>query len=136
MSTLANRALLKNIAMQHLVGCSGLKNKAAHPTEKEQRRELRSRLSAAFAEAIAPNAAGEHPDKRTAYMLFLREAEKLGVDMPKGAFSVAKMIDGIVSQQERYNLPTVVDAAIEAFLKSTLTWTELADLGARQLKII
>jgi len=134
-STDENRVMLKNICMQHLASTASLKNKDIKD-EGSQRKEIKRRLSIAFAEAIEPNAEGESPDKRTAYMFFLRAAENHGVNMPKGAFSVAKMIDGIVSQQDRYGLPPVVDDAIEAFLKSTLTWGELADIGARKIKIL
>jgi len=134
MSTIENRVAIRNVAVAHLVSTSSLKDKSIK--EKEQRAVLRKRLDEAFGEAITANEAGEFPDKRTAYMLFLRAAEKRGVNVPKGAFSVAKMIDGIVSQQERYDLPTVVDDEIEAFLRKHMTWGELADIGARQIRII
>ena len=42
---------------------------------------------------------GVAPDQRVAYMLLLRAAESRGVVLPKGSFAVAKMLDGILSQQ-------------------------------------
>lgn len=94
------------------------------------------RLEDAFAEAIAPNEEGELPDKRTAYMLLLRAAENRGINVPAGAFSVAKMIDGIVSQQERFELAIVVDEVIISFLKKHMTWGEMVGIGARQYRLV
>ena len=73
---------------------------------------------------------GMLPDKKTAYMLLLRNCERDGVNLPRGirngtepdtaltrrclgAFPVAKMIDGIISQQDSFRMQNVVDDAIE-----------------------
>jgi len=125
------RVLLRPVAIAHLTSTCSLHDKAIS-NDTEQRKLLKEKLNDAFAEAIEPMADGEVPDQRTAYMLFLRAAEKNGVEMPKGAFSVAKMIDGIVSQQQRYELPVIVDDTIEIFLKASMTWGEFADIGARK----
>ena len=61
-------------------------------------------------------------------MLLLRNAEALHVALPKGAFAVAKMIDGIISQQASYGLPQVLDESITKFLKSNMTWAETFSL--------
>lgn len=48
---------------------------------------------------MAPLEDGSLPDKKTAYMLFLRAAEARGMDLPGAAFAVAKMLDGMLVQQ-------------------------------------
>ena len=58
----------------------------------------------AFDAAVEPFEDGSTPDRKTAYMLFLRNAEDAGVRLPQGAFAVAKMVDGIISQQVAANL--------------------------------
>ncbi|GBG26888.1 Hypothetical Protein FCC1311_031102 [Hondaea fermentalgiana] len=128
------RVLLRSVALAHLASTSSLRDKSF--SEKDEKKELHRRLDEAYGEAIALNADGESPDKRTAYMLLLRAAENRGINVPAGAFSVAKMIDGIVSQQERYDLPLVVDDEIEHFLRKHMTWGELVGIGARQFHIL
>jgi hypothetical protein len=56
---------------------------ATTATTPQTREEL---LGAAFDEAVAPGADGSLPDNKTAYMLFLRNAEQRGCRLPQGAF--------------------------------------------------
>ena len=74
-------------------------------------------LSQAFEEALQPFPDGSLPDKKTAWILFLRNSERNGVILPRGAFAVAKMMDSVVSQQASYGLPSVLDEAVETFLR-------------------
>eukprot|EP00658_Telonema_sp_P-2_P069958 TRINITY_DN5953_c0_g1_i1.p1 TRINITY_DN5953_c0_g1~~TRINITY_DN5953_c0_g1_i1.p1 ORF type:complete len:467 (+),score=102.24 TRINITY_DN5953_c0_g1_i1:1277-2677(+) len=119
---------VRNVALSSLASASTLED---HPalSEKETKLILEARISAAFEQAISPDPeTGELPDKKTAYMLLLRDAEAKQVALPKGAFAVAKMIDGIISQQASYGLPQVLDEAITSFLKSNMTWAETLSL--------
>jgi hypothetical protein len=67
---------------------------------------------------------GTLPDKKTAYMLFLRAAERSGVELPRAAFAVAKMLDGMMVQQVEYSLPPVVDQSVEDFLWRNMSWVD------------
>mmetsp|Transcript_7168 Transcript_7168/g.11403 ORF Transcript_7168/g.11403 Transcript_7168/m.11403 type:complete len:899 (-) Transcript_7168:840-3536(-) len=127
------RVTLKNVAISHLAQTCSVHDKTI--PKRQHDKFLKDHLNEAFEEAIAPNSEGIPPDQKTAYMLFLRASERHGIGMPNGAFSVAKMIDGIVSQQQRYELPKVVDEAIETFLRAHMTWGELADIGARKFGV-
>ena len=101
--------------------------------EQRLRRELETRIAAAFDDAVAPDSSGVAPDKKTAFLLFLRNSEAQGVALPKGFFSVAKMIDGIDSQQEGYGIEPVFDITIENFLKSSMTLGEYVALGRQYI---
>jgi len=104
---------------------------AAGMNAKLEAETIKKRLRTAFCEAVAPNANGELPDQRTAYMLFLRAAEAHKVGLPSGAFAVAKMIDGMLSQQENYALEPVVEQELEAFLKRNISWFETASITTK-----
>jgi hypothetical protein len=67
-------------------------------------------------------------------MLFLRAAEDEGVDMPKTAFNVAKMIDGMLVQQKEFGLPPVVDECIEEFVRRNMTWAETTQILYKGVK--
>ena len=41
------------------------------------------------------------------------------------------MMDGIVSQQECFDLPNVLDETVETFLRDNMTFREMADVGVR-----
>ena len=86
-------------------------------------------ISAAFDDAVASNADGTFPDKKTAYMLFLRNAEQRGVLLPQGAFALAKMLDGIISQQESYGLQPVVDVRTKEVIVSSLSTADYYELA-------
>ena len=107
-----------------------------HPMSAAKiKKELSARLDAAFEEAIQPDASGQVPEPKVIYILFLRAAEKRGVDMPKGAFAVAKMIDCILSQQDQYLLFDVVNTNVAAFLRQNMTWGETADILTKKAMI-
>jgi len=100
-----------------------------HPLDESKIKKIKEeKLNEAFEEAIKPNKEGQIPEPKICYILFLRAAEKRGVEMPKGAFAVAKMIDCILSQQDQYLLYPVVDGCIETFLRQNMTWRETADI--------
>ena len=84
-------------------------------------------------EAIAPFEDGTLPDQRQAYMLFLRACERNGVDLPQGAFSVAKMIDGMLSQKDQFGLFDVAEESIGKFLKKQMSWWELSSVMKGQI---
>ena len=87
-------------------------------------------ISAAFDEAVAPNTDGTPPpDKKTAYMLFLRNAEQRGVLLPQDAFALAKMLDGIISQQESYGLQPVVDVRTKEVIVGSLSTADYYELA-------
>lgn len=107
-----------------------------HPKSAAKiKKELSARLDEAFAEAIKPDSSGQVPEPKVIYILFLRAAEKRGVDMPKGAFAVAKMIDCILSQQDQYLLFDVVNTNVAAFLRQNMTWGETADILTKKAMI-
>jgi len=89
---------------------------------------LRAAIEQSYNEAIAPFEDGMVPDQRQAYMLFLRACEKNGVILPKGAFSVAKMIDGMLSQKQQFRLHDVAQEKIEAFLRKNMSWWEASSV--------
>lgn len=103
--------------------------------QKRAREEaiVRALLEEAFIEAIQPFEDGTLPDQKQAYMLFLRACEKRNVSLPKGAFSVAKMIDGMLSQMQAYKLENVVEEQMEQYLKKHISWTELGSIAAQSL---
>ena len=78
--------------------------------------------------------AGVRPGKKTAWILFLRNASREGVVLPKGAFAVAKMLDGIISQQESFGLEEVFDTIVEDFLRSGASVREFSSIGWETLK--
>jgi len=90
---------------------------------------MQRRISNAFDEAVGLMESGKLPDKKTAYMLLLRNCERDGVTLPRGAFPVAKMIDGILSQQDSFRMSNVVDDAIEDYLVDRLTFQEVRLIG-------
>lgn len=90
--------------------------------------KLRAKIEQSFTEAIAPFEDGTIPDQRQAYMLFLRACEKNQVVLPQGAFSVAKMIDGMISQKLQFHLLDVAEESIEKFLKKHMSWWELGSV--------
>jgi hypothetical protein len=131
-STPARHQSLRRVAIRHLQAVSSLneaKGNRASTAGAIAPLSLAARIENAFDEAVAPDADGQHPDKKTAYMLFLRNAERNGVVLPRGAFALAKMIDGILSQQETYGLEPVVDKYAEGYLKSTLGFSDVYDLA-------
>ena len=96
---------------------------------KKERVILMQRLEDAFAEAVAPFPDGSVPRDKLAYMLFLRAAERRRVLMPKGSFAVAKLLDGVTSQQKSFGLPPVMSESVEAFLRKNITYIEWVKLG-------
>ena len=48
--------------------------------------------------------------------------------LPKGAFALAKMIDGIISQQESYDLEEVMEGTVEGYLERGMSWGEMSNL--------
>jgi len=120
-STLERRVALRDVALSSLAEVSGLAFDAPG-------QPLRARLELAFSDAIKPFDDGTVPDQRQAYFLFLRACERHGVNLPKGAFAVAKMLDSMTSQTVQLGLPNVIEDAIEGFLRRHLTWTETASL--------
>lgn len=138
------RKLLKTVALHQLVSVSslskqaieeGLRNYGKSPrsstlSETETQRILYRKLEEAFEESIQPNAEGIIPERKTVYILLLRNSEKRGVVLPKGAFSVAKMVDCVTSQMDQYELYNVSDDAITQFLLRNLTFKEIARITA------
>ena len=122
---------LDDVASARLLKRASVAHKRHQDYKRKRSEELRKRLEDAFDEAIEPLSDGTLPDQRKAYMLFLRAAEKRNVELPKGAFSVAKMIDGIKVQQDTFDLPPVLDDNIEAFLRRNMTWGEMASIFTR-----
>uniref|UniRef100_A0A7S2SQR0 Uncharacterized protein n=1 Tax=Rhizochromulina marina TaxID=1034831 RepID=A0A7S2SQR0_9STRA len=137
-STPERQTLLRSIAIKHLAAVSILS--CFHFSQDNlsvamMQEELEQRISDAFDDAIKPFSDGTHPDKKTAFILFLRNAEEKGVSLPKSFFAIAKMIDGIVSQQESYGIEPVFDNTIETFLKRSMTWGETIVLGQTAAKM-
>lgn len=120
------------VATRHLVDVSTFTAAAAEKVVPEQvvlAKSPAELLSEAFDAAVAPNADGALPDKKTAYMLFLRNAEQRGVLLPQGAFALAKMLDGIMSQQESYGLQPVVDVRTKEVIVSSLSTADYYELA-------
>ena len=69
-----------------------------------------SSIEAAFDIAVLPEEHGNVREQKPAWLRFLRECERRGVQLPKGAFAVSKMMDSILSQQVTYDLPSVLGA--------------------------
>lgn len=124
LSTKARHTELRNVALDHLCRTSVLRNVDEDLDSKETRRMLEDRILKAFRGAVSPFEDGTLPDKKQAFFRFLRNSEHLGVCLPKGAFAVAKMLDGILSQEISFALPSVVDDSIEKFLRRGMTWGE------------
>jgi len=120
---------LRGIALHHLSAVSSLKAPEEGMDRAQTKLQLATAISNAFDEATSPFEDGSLPDKKTAYMLFLRNAERDGVVLPRGAFAVAKMVDSVFSQQDSFGLPDVVDDTIEKFLVRSLTWEEIRLIG-------
>lgn len=133
-SNVERRTTLRAIALNHLgrVSCLTPAVEESYNTPKE----LRRRLENAYEEAIQPMENGELPSQRTAYIMFLRAAEKQHISLPRGAFPVAKLIDGIISQQEDLDLELVFDLKIESFLRRNITWFEYASVGWKSLRYL
>ena len=155
-SSIERRTTLRHVALTHLAEVSTLTPELSAALAEEVRRggaaaaagggdakalaaldkkvavrraeELRLRLWEAYAESIEPLRDGTLPNQRAAYMLLLRAAEKRGILLPNGSFSVAKMVDGIISQQKAYDLENVLDDGIEAFLRNRMSWQELGSI--------
>jgi len=130
-STPERRRTLRAVALKHLVASSSLRDENHEVPKNRVAVELSRRIEKAFDDAIHPFDDGTVPDKKTAWIFFLRNAEREGVNLPKGAFAIAKMMDGIVSQQASFDLPAVLDDTVEEFLKETLTWSETAGIITR-----
>jgi len=133
-SNVERRTTLRAIALNHLgrVSCLTPAVEESYNTPKE----LRRRLENAYEEAIQPMENGELPSQRTAYIMFLRAAEKQQISLPRGAFPVAKLIDGIISQQEDLDLELVFDPKIESFLRRNITWFEYASVGWKSFRYL
>lgn len=99
-----------------------------HLVPPHQDKELRDLIELSYSEAISPFEDGTVPDQRQAYMLFLRACERNGVSLPKGAFAVAKMIDGIISQRQQFRLRDVAEESMEAFLRKHMSWWEASSV--------
>ena len=154
-STPERQHSLRHVAMAHLVQHSSLdvlggldgaadrgEAKAAPPADAAPLVEaappaapqtIEARILRAFDGAIAPDKDGVRPDKKTAWILFLRNASRESVVLPKGSFAVAKMLDGVISQQESYDLEEVFDDIVEDYLRSGATVREFASVGWRSL---
>jgi predicted unusual protein kinase regulating ubiquinone biosynthesis (AarF/ABC1/UbiB family) len=130
-STPERRLTLRAVALKHLVASSSLRDENHEVPKTRVAAELARRIEKAFEAAIQPFEDGSVPDKKTAWIFFLRNSEREGVNLPKGAFAIAKMMDGIVSQQASFDLPAVLDDTVEQFLKETLTWSETAGIVLR-----
>lgn len=142
MSTVPRRSQLRGICLKHLENVSRVATTnltpdsprhAPTPTHKpHDKHELENLLSRSFDEAIAAvpvmqpdgSITEELPDKKQAYLNFLRACEFNGVVLPKGCFALAKMMDAMTSQQEAFELPAVVDESSERFLRQGITWRE------------
>lgn len=94
---------------------------------------MESRLEQSFNEAVAADSEGNMPDLKMRYMLFLRNCENNGVVLPQGAFALAKLLDGILSQQNSYGIPSVADVCIERHLRSSIGLADVYDLSMSQL---
>jgi len=132
-SSRERHSALRAVALHHLTRVSALTDDADGEGAKHRAGVLSRRIERAFDDAVKPFEDGTVPDKKTAWILFLRNAEREGVSLPKGAFAIAKMMDGIISQQELYALPAVLDETVENFLTSNMTWLEMAGVGSRTL---
>ena len=124
LSTPARHTELRNVALDHLCRTSSLRDVDESMDSKEKLRLLETKILEAFRGAVSPFEDGTLPDKKQAFFRFLRNSEHLGVCLPKGAFAVAKMLDGILSQEISFALPSVVDDSIENFLRAGMTWGE------------
>ena len=120
--------LLRSVALDHLSATSCLRDRQMN-RDAAAIKDLQDKIQEAFNLAVAPFEDGTIPDKKQAFFRFLRNSEQLGVMLPKGAFAVAKMIDGILSQELSFNLPSVVDDSIEDFLRRGMTWGETFSIG-------
>jgi len=133
-STPERRQTLRSVALAQLLLVSSLTHESSHPdvgNRSRLRADLSRRIEKAFDEATAPFEDGTVPDKKTAWILFLRNSEREGVSLPKGAFAIAKMMDGIVSQADSYGLPAVLDETVEQFLVSSSSWMEMTSIVGR-----
>jgi hypothetical protein len=142
-STPERRETLRSVALAQLLLVSSLSTEVkldGIETQAQLKAELSRRIEKAFDEATAPFEDGSVPDKKTAWIIFLRNAEREGVNLPKGAFAIAKMMDGIVSQADSYDLPAVLDETVEYFLRSKSSWAEMTSIitrtAQRQLGLI
>ena len=122
--TPARHTELRTVALDHLCRTSQLRDVDENMSSKEKLHLLETKILEAFRGAVSPFEDGTLPDKKQAFFRFLRNSEFLGVCLPKGAFAVAKMLDGILSQEISFALPSVVDDSIENFLRAGMTWGE------------
>jgi hypothetical protein len=125
--------LLRKVAVDHLIKTCSLHDAEKFPFGADF--ELAKRINEAFDKAVEPSEDGTYPDTKTAWMYFLKNAEAIGVSMPKGAFALAKMLDGILSQQRSYSLENVLDKTIEQFLLQDITWKEWSNLVVGKFSI-
>jgi hypothetical protein len=135
-STPERRTLLRSVALSHLRsvstlgGDADLRGDAGAPlSDRERGAKLTQLLGEAFDEAIEPLSDGSLPDQRVAYMLLLRAAERRSIVLPDGSFAIAKMLDGILSQQANYNLDPIIDAATRTYLLKELTFADVCRIG-------
>ena len=129
-STPERRTLLRSTALSHLRGVSTLSGDvSAQLTDRERSAKLTELLGEAMDEAIEPLSDGSLPDQRVAYMLLLRAAEKRAIVLPDGSFAIAKMLDGILSQQASYDLENIVDAATKDYLLKQLGLSDVCRIG-------
>ena len=142
-STPHRREILRTVAIKHLVATSTLSSSAAAEIstasgggddsmdEALTQGALESRIGAAFDVAIEPDEQGRYREQKPAWLRFLRECELRGVLLPKGAFAVSKMMDSVISQQETFGLPKVLDEAIEANIRQNMSWREWSNIAQR-----
>ena len=115
-SSLDRRVSLKEVALENLSKVSSLHLDSDSMNESEKKKLIKEKLNTSYVEAIQPFEDGTFPDQRQAYMLFLRACERNQIVLPKGAFAVAKMIDGMLSQKQQFNLHDVAEVWVD-FLK-------------------
>lgn len=126
-SSQQRRRTIRSVALTHM-------SRVCHLAEETPGETLKEQLAKSYSEAIQPYADGTYPDQREAFMLFLRAAENNKVVLPKGSFALAKMIDGMISQQEWYNLVPVAEDSIEGFLRKSITWSETATIAEQSAR--
>ena len=121
------------IAVNHLSMNSYVNYDHINPTDcleidlHGEKKWLKNKIQESLDHAIKCDE-GEFPDKKRAYMIFLKKTEDNGIIIPQSAFAVAKMIDGILSQQQSFSLEPVFEQCMEDYLMKNMRWSELGKI--------